>query len=325
MPFAFPQWKGFELAPEGHLLDQLVDLGRPMGIAYERGVGFHKGFHAHDRAMVVLPRGSSVIRVTTEGARSPHEVDSASLLIVPPGLQHDDEGVTSIFDTVALYPSAALLDRVSGDEGIAASQARRVFGRCQKLSRSRWLEQLLQEYFFARVVSRRESPQTLAFFERQLLVELLASALGRRRVADPGRAAASGESVTGRALRYIESNLFSKLALAAIAQQAFASPSTLLRQFRRDTGATPYGYIKTRRLEEARRLIQAGTHPVGDVAMLVGYESFAAFSTAFKQEFGRAPSSFRPRPGLSKSPRLARHRVETKRRSTSTSRHGRVQ
>ena len=112
MPFAFPQWKGFERAPEGHLLDQLVDLGRPMGIAYERGVGFAKGFHAHDRAMVVLPRGSCVVKVRTEGSRSPYEIDSASLLIVPTGLRHDDEGVTSIFDTVALYPSVALLDRV---------------------------------------------------------------------------------------------------------------------------------------------------------------------------------------------------------------------
>lgn len=325
MEFAFPQWKGFERAPEGHLLDQLVDLGRPMGIAYERGVGFAKGFHTHDRAMVVLPRGSCVVKVRTEGTRSPHAIDSASLLIVPRGLQHDDEGVTSIFDTVALYPSAALLDRVAADEGIAPAEVRKVFGRCQKLPRSRWLEQLLQEYFFARVVSRRESPQTLAFFERQLLVELLASALPRRRAADAGRAVASGESVTGRALRYIESNLFSKLALTAIARQAFASPSTLLRQFRRDTGTTPYGYVKTRRLEEARRLLQAGTHPVGDVAMLVGYENFAAFSTAFKSHFGKAPSSFRPRPGLSKSPRLARHRVETKRMSTRTSGHRRAQ
>ena len=324
MEFAFPQWKGFEVAPEGHLLDQLVDLARPMGIAYERGVGFAKGFHAHDRPMIVLPRGPCVVRVRTEGARSAYEIDSASMLIVPHGLRHDDEGLTSIFDTVALYPAASLLDRVAGDEGISASQVRKVFGRCQKLDRSRWLEQLLQEYFFARVVSRRESAQTLAFFERQILVELLASALGRQRAAGPGRAATSDDNVTGRALRYIESNLFAKLSLGMVARQAFASPSTLLRQFRRDTGQTPYGYIKTRRLEEARRLIEAGTHQVGDVAMLVGYENFGSFTTAFTRHFGKAPSSFRPEPRLSKSGPPARHRVEDRRSSTSTSRHGRV-
>lgn len=296
MKAAFPQWRGFEFAPEGHLLDQLVDLARPMGIAYERSVGFYKDFHNHDRPMIVLPRGSCVMKVRTEGARAPYRIDRSSLLIVPAGLRHDDEGLTSIFDTVALYPSASLLDQVADNERIASSQVRKFFSRCQKLPRSRWLEQLLQEYFFARVVSRRESAQTLAFFERQILVDVLASALGRKTAAEPSRVAMSGDTVTGRAVRYIESNLFSKMPLAAIARQAFASTSTLLRQFRRDTGKSPHGYIKTRRLEEARCLIEAGTPPVGDVAMLVGYENFGSFSTAFKKHFGKPPSSFQPGP-----------------------------
>lgn len=309
MRFAFPQWRGFELAPEGHLLDQLVDLSRPMGIAYERGVSFYKGVHAHDRPMIVLPRGSCVVKVRTGSSRAAYAIDNSSLLIVPNGLNHDDEGLTSIFDTVALYPSASLLDQVAEDERIATSQVRMFFGRCQKLPRSRWLEQLLQEYFFARVVSRRESAQTLAFFERQILVELLASTLGRGKAAEPGRAAMSGENVTGRALCYIESNLFSKMPLAVIARQAFASPSTLLRRFRQDTGKSPHGYIKARRLEEARRLIAAGTHPVGDIAMLVGYENFGSFSTAFKKLFGKPPSSFQPRP---KRPRARARRGRSK-------------
>ena len=301
MGFAFPQWRGFEVAPEGHLLDQLVDLSGPMGIAYERSVGFHKNFHTHDRTMVVLPRGSCVVEVRTEGSRAAYAIDDSSLLIVPSGLPHDDESVTSIFDTVALFPAASLFDQVADDEGIAISQVWRVVSRCQKLPRCQWLEHLLQEYFFVRVVSRHESAQTLAFLERQILVELLASALGRRKAAESGRAAMSGDSVTSRALRYIESNLFSKIPLEAIARQAFASASTLLRQFQRDTGQSPYGYIKTRRLEEARRLLEAGTHPVGDVAMLVGYENFGSFSTAFKNHFGKPPSSFQPGPNRSRT------------------------
>jgi len=296
MRFAFPQWRGFEAAPEGHLLDQLVDLSGPMGIAYERSVGFHKNFHVHDRTMVVLPRGSCVVKVSTEGSRAAYAVDDSSLLIVPSGVKHDDESLTSIFDTLALFPAASLVDHVAGDERIAISQVQTVVSRCKKLSRSPWLEQLLQEYFFVRVVSRRGSVQTRAFLERQILVELLASALARRKAAEPGRPAMSGDSVTSRALRYIESNLFSKIPLETIARQAFASSSTLLRHFQRDTGKSPYGYIKIRRLEEARRLLETGTQPVGDVAMLVGYENFGSFSTAFKNHFGKPPSSFQPRP-----------------------------
>jgi AraC-like DNA-binding protein len=295
MKFAFPQWKGFELAPQGNLLDQLVDLSGPMGIAHERSVGFHKDFHRHDRPMIVAPRGACALRVRTAGGRAAHEVDHASVLIVPQGLEHEDEGLSAIFETLVLFPSAALVARVAEDEGLPASRVRTFFGRCRTLPRSRWLAQLLEEYFFARVVSRHESAQTRAFFERQILVELLAVSLGRSKRTEPDVATRAAEDVTGRALRYIESNLFSPLPVATIADHAFASLSTLLRRFRQDTGKSPYAYIKARRLEEARRVIETGRYAVGDVAALVGYENFGAFSTAFKRHFGRSPSAFQPR------------------------------
>ena len=302
MTSTFPQWRGFESAPEGHLLDQFVDLSTPMGIAYERSVGFYKDFHGHDRPMIVLPRGACVAKVRAAGEATTHEVDQASVLVVPRGLEHEDEGVTAIFDTLALYPSTALLDQVARDERVPPSRVQAVFTRCRTWPRGRWLEELLQEYFYARVVSRRESTQTLAFFERQIVVELLALGLDRKRSGAAPPAGLPTDTVTGRALRYIESNLFSKLSLGTIARHAFVSASTLLRQFRGQTGTSPYGYIKARRLEEARRLIRAGPHPVGQVAVLVGYDNFGAFSTAFKKHFGRPPSSLRRRSGAAGRP-----------------------
>src|SRR5207249_6066632 len=65
-----------------------------MGIAYERSVGFYKDAHTHDRPMLVMPRGSCVVKVRTGGSRSSYEIDQASVLIVPRGLAHEDEGVT---------------------------------------------------------------------------------------------------------------------------------------------------------------------------------------------------------------------------------------
>ena len=127
-----------------------------------------------------------------------------------------------------------------------------------------------------------------------MLVEILASSLRRRRAVD-SPAPPAGDTVTGRGVRYIEANLFSDLSLTTIARHAFASPSTVLRHFRGDIGKSPHAYIKARRLEEARRLVEGGTQPVGDVAILVGYESFAAFTTAFTRHFGAPPSSFRAR------------------------------
>lgn len=143
MKHAFPQWKGFDRAPEGHLLDQLIDLSGPMGIAYERSVGFYKDFHEHDRAMILLPRGSCVLKVTIAGVRKEtHRIDSASAWIVPSRVEHEDEAVTSIFDTLALYPSPSLLSVVAADEGIPRGKVTQLFSRAQAFPRSAWLERL---------------------------------------------------------------------------------------------------------------------------------------------------------------------------------------
>ena len=306
MPYAYPQWRGFERAPEGHLLDQVIDLSGPMGIAYERSVGFRKDFHAHDRPMIVLPRGACVMKVRILGSPTEtHTIGSTAAFLVPSRVEHEDEAVSSIFDTLALYPAPSLITAVADDEGIPRPTAATLMSRPREFLRSPWLDQLAREYVLARVVSRRESAKTLAFFERQMLVEILASMLHRGRAPDPP-ALPDGETVTGRVVRYIEANLFSGLSLSAIARHAFASPSTVLRHVRDNTGTTPHAYIKVRRLEEARRLIEQGTHPIGDVALLVGYESFAAFTSAFTRHFGAPPSTIRARARAKSSPRAPR-------------------
>jgi AraC-like DNA-binding protein len=102
------------------------------------------------------------------------------------------------------------------------------------------------------------------------------------------------EYLGGRAIQFIETNLFGRLELDVIAAYAHASVSTLLRQFSGRTGLTPLQYARQRRLDEARALLRRGAHTVTDVAMLVGYESSGAFSEAFRAKFGEPPSRSRP-------------------------------
>ena len=56
-------------------------------------------------------------------------------------------------------------------------------------------------------------------------------------------------------------------------------------------------------------MIEAGTYPVGDVGLLVGYENFSAFSTAFKKHFGRSPSAIPPGAGRPRRVTRAPQRV----------------
>ena len=52
-------------------------------------------------------------------------------------------------------------------------------------------------------------------------------------------------------------------------------------------------YLSRQRLRFAAERLREGRESVAGVAMEVGYESEAAFSRAFKREFGRSPAAWR--------------------------------
>jgi len=289
----FPQWEGFELSPEGCLLEQVIDLNGEIGFAYERSCQYYKDFHIHDRVMFVFPRGAGSMEVHTASPKKTLAVDSQSVLIVPKGLRHDDEGTSAIYDTMALYPTQRQLLASARRLNVPLEKLEVFNCDCIKIKRTKKLAQLLQDYFFERVVSKTPADDTDAeYLGRKIIDEVLKSIFP-----DFASGSAShedlpiGESVTVRALKYIESNLFEPLEVAEIAKRSGASVSTLIRKFRTEVGATPYSYIKNRRLEESLELLRSGEHSVGEVALLVGYENFGSFSEAFKLKYGRTPSS----------------------------------
>lgn len=57
-------------------------------------------------------------------------------------------------------------------------------------------------------------------------------------------------------------------------------------------GDTIYNYTKKLRLEKAKQLLKQGRLSIAEIALEVGYLNPAKFSTAFKKEYGIAPSKF---------------------------------
>lgn len=99
------------------------------------------------------------------------------------------------------------------------------------------------------------------------------------------------------AIQFIDSNLESPLSLEKISSEVGASKFHFLRQFSAFFGIGVYDYIKLGRLKRASyELAFRKGRRVIDVALSNGYESPEAFSRAFKQIFGRSPSSFRRSP-----------------------------
>ncbi len=291
-------WKGFEFVPSGCLLEQIIDLSRDMGFAYERSTKYYKDFHTHDRLMLIFPRGTSAMDVRTKAPSETFSIDYNSVLFVPKFLEHDDEGTSAIYDTMAFFPSDKLVDDTVTKLGLSEDAVRQLKSQCVKIKRTERLTAIAQAYFLERVVLNKQSfdQEAIHYLGRRLLEEALMVTFLNKETDDSIKAEPVNdpkESITVRALRYIESNLFEPLEIPDIAKHSFASVSTLLRRFKTDVGMTPYTYIKNRRLEEALRLLRSGDYPVSDVALLVGYENFGAFSEAFKEKFGDSPSHFK--------------------------------
>ena len=89
----------------------------------------------------------------------------------------------------------------------------------------------------------------------------------------------------------INSRYSSALTLEKIASAAMLSRFHFLRLFRELYGITPMEYLRNCRLDAAVRLLQSGTHSVGEVAGLVGFQSRTTFFRQMKARFAIPPQA----------------------------------
>ena len=99
-----------------------------------------------------------------------------------------------------------------------------------------------------------------------------------------------------RALQHIHEAPFEHWAVADLAAIAGMSRSSFYTRFVDLVGVPPLRYHGRWRLTLARDMLRAGARRVGEVALTIGYESEAAFSRAYKLEFGHSPAGDLLRP-----------------------------
>lgn len=73
------------------------------------------------------------------------------------------------------------------------------------------------------------------------------------------------------------------------------SERTLIRRFKAATGAAPVAWLKTLRLDSARRLLEGGGARVEEVANRVGYRDASAFARLFREQVGMSRGAYRTR------------------------------
>lgn len=95
------------------------------------------------------------------------------------------------------------------------------------------------------------------------------------------------------AIDYIEDHLTEKLDLDVIASAVHYSKYHLHRVFSKTVGLTVHEYRNRRQLTEAAKLLVFSEGPILDIALLAGYESQQAFTTAFSAMYKQSPSQYR--------------------------------
>jgi AraC-like DNA-binding protein len=78
-----------------------------------------------------------------------------------------------------------------------------------------------------------------------------------------------------------------------LARRVALSRSALAERFAALIGEPPMQYLTRWRLALAAQALRAGTEAISRIAERSGYESDAAFSRAFKREFGQPPAAWR--------------------------------
>ena len=108
-----------------------------------------------------------------------------------------------------------------------------------------------------------------------------------------GWLASLDDPVIGRALRLIHGAPADDWTVERLAREVGASRSVVAERFTEAIGLPPMRYLAQWRLQLAADLVRTSKLGVAEIAVRVGYESEAAFSRAFKRQFGVSPASWR--------------------------------
>jgi len=104
--------------------------------------------------------------------------------------------------------------------------------------------------------------------------------------------AADAGDFVHKARDIIISDIKNPPSLAELSRMLGVNRTTLTKCFSKVYGVTVFNFLRRYRLEQSRRLLQAGNQSVTQIAFDVGYSHQKTFSREFKKYFGNTPSHY---------------------------------
>jgi AraC-like DNA-binding protein len=95
-----------------------------------------------------------------------------------------------------------------------------------------------------------------------------------------------------RVVEHIRNNLDQPLAVSALSRLAEMSQSHFSKLFKLSTGLAPHKFVLQERINRSKELLRRGNAKIVDVALGVGFENQAHFTTVFGNFVGMTPRQF---------------------------------
>ena len=94
-------------------------------------------------------------------------------------------------------------------------------------------------------------------------------------------------------LAYLRDNYTREVNLRELATLTYLSRAQLYRMFLKATGLSPTAYRNRLRIEKAKHMLRDTDCTVGEISVLLGFDSIYYFSRVFRQLTGMTPTAFR--------------------------------
>lgn len=163
--------------------------------------------------------------------------------------------------------------------------------------RAAWLESSLKFAAAEAADSRAGGTIVLARLSELLFVEAVRSCIEALPADQKGWLAGVRDRFVGRALSLLHAQPVRPWTVDELARKVGLSRSALAQRFTELLGQPPMQYLARWRMQIAAQELLIGSKSLAAVAEQIGYESEAAFSRAFKREFGMPPAGWRKHRG----------------------------
>jgi len=156
-----------------------------------------------------------------------------------------------------------------------------------------WLENSILQLVEEAASGRVGSAAMLAKLSEALFVDTLRRYVASLPEQRAGWLAGARDPIVGKCLGLLHGRIADRWTIASLAEEVGISRSGLVERFTRYLSDPPMTYLTRWRLQTGARWLERTSKGVAEIAAEVGYESEAAFSRAFRREYGRPPGQYR--------------------------------